>query len=65
MKDCEDEVIRKIRERKEVGLRKYNVSVADSKESRVAFLQHAQDEAMDLAIYLERLIQEDTSSEII
>lgn len=65
MKDCEDEVIRKIRERKEVGLRKYNVSVADSTESRVAFLQHAQDEAMDLAIYLERLIQEDTSSEII
>lgn len=60
VKDCEQEVMRKIAERKRLGLAKYGVSVADSPQTRMEFLQHAQDEAMDLAIYLERLMQEET-----
>ena len=56
--DCEAEVIRKIRERKALGMQKYGVSVSASKQTHREFLQHAQDEAMDLAIYLQRLMDD-------
>lgn len=38
------------------GLSKYGVSVADNTLSEKEWLQHAYEEALDLAIYLKRLI---------
>lgn len=40
-----------------VGLRKYGVAVADSGLSRREWLEHAKQEALDLAVYLQRLIE--------
>ncbi len=39
------------------SMRKYGVSVGDSPLSRREWLQHAQEEALDLAVYLQRLIE--------
>lgn len=39
-----------------LGLRKYGISVADRPLSRRAWLQHAKEEALDFAVYLQRLI---------
>ena len=39
-----------------VGMRKYGVSVHDAQLSRREWLQHAKEEALDLAVYLQRLI---------
>jgi len=50
-------VMWKLKTRSEVGITKYNTTLNDSKESTLAFLRHAQEEAMDLANYLETLIQ--------
>lgn len=57
MSQVEETVCQKIRQRAEVGLKKYGVSMADEVLSRYDWLVHAQQEAMDLAIYLEKLIQ--------
>ena len=59
MRDCEQLVIQRIIERQTLGIAKYGVTVAKSLETRLAFLRHAQDEALDLAIYLQRLIAEE------
>lgn len=45
-------------ERAAVGLQKYGVNTTRSDLSMVDWLRHAQDEAMDLAVYLERIIQD-------
>lgn len=42
--------------RSDVGQRKYNTTVSASPLTRRQWLQHAQEEAMDLAVYLQRLI---------
>ena len=57
MSSIEETVCNKILQRAEVGLKKYGVSMADEVLSRYDWLVHAQQEAMDLAIYLEKLIQ--------
>jgi hypothetical protein len=57
--DCEDRVIAKIQRRREAGRQKYGTTMERTDLSRRQWLQHAQEEAMDLAIYLERLIQEE------
>lgn len=41
------------------GLAKYGVSVSDNPLSRREWLQHALEEALDLAVYLRRLIEEE------
>ena len=46
-----------IESRAAVGLVKYGVSVADRPLSRLEWLQHAKEEALDLAVYLQRLIE--------
>jgi len=56
-KTCEDEVIEKIRKRREMGLKKYGTSVERTDLTRLQWLQHAQDEAMDCAIYLQKLMR--------
>jgi hypothetical protein len=58
--DSPDPVVEAVRskllQRSERGLTKYGVTVADSPLSREEWLRHAQEEAMDLAIYLERIL---------
>ena len=58
MSEIEDAVCRKITARASFGKEKYGVSMADETLSRLQWLIHAQQEAMDLAVYLEKLIQE-------
>ncbi len=57
MSRIEDEVCRKILTRAEVGKRKYGVTVDNAPLSRLEWLIHAQEEAMDLAVYLQKLIE--------
>lgn len=40
-----------------VGLAKYGVTTERNDLDEVAWLRHAQEEALDLAVYLERLIR--------
>jgi hypothetical protein len=49
--------------RADVGLRKYGVAVADASLSRRQWLQHAKEEALDLAVYLQRLIEMEAAGE--
>ena len=42
-----------------VGLQKYGTTVNDNPLSRKQWLQHALEEALDLANYLQKLIQEE------
>ena len=57
-----ESVMWKLKTRSEMGITKYNTTLKDSKESRLAFLRHAQEEAMDLCNYLETLIQREEQS---
>ena len=57
MSKIEDEVCRKIQERAEFGLKKYGVTLERDDLSELEWLIHAQEEAMDLANYLEVCIQ--------
>tara|TARA_R110001583_G_scaffold19862_4_gene77117 strand:- start:18 stop:257 length:240 start_codon:yes stop_codon:yes gene_type:complete len=57
MSRIEDEVCKKITQRAEVGKSKYGVTMETSPISRLAWLIHAQEEAMDLAVYLQKLIE--------
>lgn len=62
MSKVEEAVSAKILKRAEVGLAKYGVTMERTDLSRLEWLIHAQEEAMDLAVYLERLIQEERRS---
>jgi len=50
---CEDIAIRQAR-----GIDKYGMTVADNPLSHRQWLQHAYEEALDMAIYLKRAIEE-------
>lgn len=56
-KECEEAVIDKIRSRRNVGRAKYGQTMERQDLSEDQWLQHAQEEALDLAIYLERLMR--------
>ena len=58
MSRIEDEVCKKIKQRAEVGKSKYGVTMETAPLSRLEWLIHAQEEAMDLAVYLQKLIEE-------
>jgi len=49
-------VVDKYKQRSEVGIKKYNTTLENNNEDD--FLLHAQQEAMDLSLYLEKLIQQ-------
>jgi len=51
-------VISKMQERASVGLNKYGVTTERTDLNLLEWLTHAQEEAMDLAIYLERIKME-------
>lgn len=57
MSKVEDRVIEKILKRAETGLKKYGITMEREDLSIVEWLQHAQDESLDHAIYLEKLIE--------
>jgi len=57
-------VITKMQERSKVGILKYGLTLADNPLPRLQWLRHAQEEAMDLANYLEVLIQQEEMSRI-
>ena len=59
MSQVENAVAAKLLKRAEIGLAKYGVTMERPDLSRLDWLIHAQEEAMDLAVYLERLIQDE------
>lgn len=48
-------VMTKFYERSKLGIKKYNTTLDRDDLSPIEWLNHAQDEAMDLCLYLERL----------
>jgi hypothetical protein len=61
MSKIESKVCDKILERSQIGKQKYGVTMERQDLSRLQWLKHAQEEAMDLAVYLEKLINEEES----
>ena len=61
MSRVEDAVARKLKTRALAGLSKYGVTMERTDLSRLDWLIHAQEEAMDLAVYLEKLIEHERS----
>ena len=51
-------VIESFKKRSEIGIKKYNTTLERNDLSTLEWLQHAQEEAMDFVLYLERLKQE-------
>lgn len=59
MSKIEYQVVSKILERSNKGLDKYGTSMERNDLSTLEWLIHAQEEAMDMAVYLEKLIDEE------
>lgn len=57
-----ESVCSKIQSREALGISKYGKTMERDDLTELQWLQHAQEEAMDLAVYLEKLIQEKTLS---
>ena len=53
-----ESVIKQFKDRSDVGIAKYKVTLNREDLSTLQWLQHAQEEAMDFCLYLERLKQE-------
>lgn len=53
-----ESVRHKLKERAEVGMKKYGVDTTRQDLTPIQWLKHAQEEAMDLAVYLERVIKD-------
>ena len=51
----EEKVIAKIRQRAEVGLKKYGVTMEREDLTNIEWLTHLQEELLDGAVYIERL----------
>ena len=56
--EIEEAVIAKIRQRRDTGRKKYGQTMERGDLKTLDWLKHAQEEAMDLAIYLERLLSD-------
>lgn len=56
--EIEESVIAQIRQRRDRGRQKYGTTMERTDLTTAQWLQHAQEEALDLAIYLERIKQE-------
>ena len=59
MSQIENKVVAKVLSRAEAGLNKYGTTMGRDDLSRLEWLIHAQEEAMDLAVYLQKLIDEE------
>ena len=51
-------VLESFKKRSEIGIKKYNTTLERNDLSTLEWLQHAQEEAMDFVLYLERLKEE-------
>jgi hypothetical protein len=51
-------VLDRIQTRSEIGLKKYGVTMMRDDVSTVEWLRHAQEEALDFAVYIERVIHD-------
>lgn len=49
------QVIEKYKQRSEIGIKKYNTTLERTDLTTLDWLNHAQEEAMDLSLYLEVL----------
>ena len=56
MSKIEEKVIAKIRQRAEVGEKKYNTTMERTDLSYDEWLQHLQEELLDACVYLEKLM---------
>jgi hypothetical protein len=59
MSKIEESVINKIRERADIGKNKYGVTMERDDLNIIQWLTHLQEELMDAAVYLEKVIQSD------
>lgn len=50
-----ESVIHKFKQRSEIGIEKYNKTMDRNDLDIIQWLTHAQEEAMDLALYLEKI----------
>jgi len=53
-----NKVLQKIHSRSQAGMAKYGVTMMRDDVTTVEWLRHAQEEALDLAVYLERIIHD-------
>jgi len=51
-----DQVLDRIRRRSDAGMKKYGVTMLRDDTSTIEWLRHAQEEALDFAVYIERVI---------
>ena len=51
-------VVDRISRRSDVGMKKYGVTMLRDDVSTVQWLRHAQEEALDFAVYIERIIHD-------
>lgn len=58
MSKIEESVIEKIRNRAKVGESKYGVTMERNDLSFLQWMRHLQEELMDAAVYIEKIIQE-------
>ncbi len=63
MSKIEQAVIEKINARAKLGLKKYNSTMERADLSRLEWLNHAQEESMDLCLYLQKLIEGEENRE--
>ena len=52
-----EDVVSKMRSRSQEGIQKYNTTLYDSPDGFYTFLNHAQEEALDFALYIEKIKQ--------
>ena len=62
--EIEERVIAKIENRRDVGRKKYGVTMERTDLDFLTWLQHAQDEMLDAAIYLEKMIRMNEKPEL-
>ena len=52
------QVVKRIETRSDAGMKKYGVTMLRNDVSTVEWLRHAQEEALDFAVYIERVIHD-------
>ena len=57
MSSIEEQVCFKILKRSDVGKKKYGTTMERNDLTKLEWLKHAQEEAMDIAVYLQKLIE--------
>lgn len=55
MSKIEEQVINKIRQRAEIGLKKYGTSMERNDLNDIEWLSHLQEELLDASIYIEKI----------